>query len=63
MVARGHPENPLATEEVEQLFVRSAVRAAVSLDDAESALSLFQDLANIDDVDEIYSHLEGGLAS
>ena len=63
MVARGHPENPLATEEVEQLFVRSAVRAGVSLDDAESALLLFQDLANIDDVDEIYSHLEGSLAS
>jgi 2-methylcitrate dehydratase PrpD len=61
LIARGHPDNPLPTADIEELFLRSASRATVAPADAESALDKLRRLESEPDVDSIFSLLKGTL--
>ena len=61
LIARGHPRNPLPTEEMAALFLRSAERASVPRGDAERALAMLRRLDDEPDVDKIFSLLAGNL--
>jgi 2-methylcitrate dehydratase PrpD len=63
LVARGHPDNPLPTEDIVELFLRSADRAMVAPADAQDALAKLRRLSSEPDVDAIFSLLKGTLPS
>ena len=58
IIARGHPDRPLAISEIEDLFRASAARALVPATHAERALKMLVDLESVSDVGEIVTLLE-----
>lgn len=58
IIARGHPDRPLATSDIEDLFRASAERALVPAAQARRALKMIANLESVADVGDIVALLE-----
>jgi 2-methylcitrate dehydratase PrpD len=58
IIARGHPDRPLATSDIEDLFRASAERARVPAAQARRALKMLANLESVSDVRDIVALLE-----
>jgi 2-methylcitrate dehydratase PrpD len=58
IIARGHPDRPLATSDIEDLFLAAAERALVPAAQAQRALKMLANLESVSDVGDIVALLE-----
>jgi 2-methylcitrate dehydratase PrpD len=58
IIARGHPDRPLATSDIEDLFRASAERALVPAAQARRGLTMLANLESVSDVRDIVALLE-----